>query len=392
MLTLKLAFRNIIGRGVMTWLNVFVLSLAFVAIIWLQGLMEGMYRQGLNNMIEVELGGGQFWQHNYDPFDPLKLDESHSPIPPALNQAIEKGEAVPILITIGAIFPEGRVQTALLKGILPQQKILNFPSSTLQTEDDEYIPALIGTRMAKSANLKPGDYVTVRWRDKYGAFDAADVKIVHIMNTTVPSIDNGQIWLPIDKLQHMTSMPGEATLITLNQNLASIPQANELWSYKSRDFLLKDFNDMIKAKKFGSSFFYILILLMALLAIFDTQVLSIFRRRKEMGTMMALGMTRSRVIQLFTLEGAMHGVLALLVGAVYGTPIMIFSCKKGLPLPEAMSDFGVAISNTLNSHITFGLLATSTILVMLTVVIVSFLPTRKIANLKPTDALRGKFK
>ena len=60
-----------------------------------------------------------------------------------------------------------------------------------------------------------------------------------------------------------------------------------------------------------------IMLLMAMLAVFDTQVLSIFRRQKEIGTYVALGMTRGQVVGLFTLEGAMHSVLAALVGAVY---------------------------------------------------------------------------
>ncbi len=46
---------------------------------------------------------------------------------------------------------------------------------------------------------------------------------------------------------------------------------------------------------------YVLLMGM-LLAIFDTQVLAAFRRRREMGTLMALGMLRSQIIGLFTLE------------------------------------------------------------------------------------------
>ena len=53
-----------------------------------------------------------------------------------------------------------------------------------------------------------------------------------------------------------------------------------------------------------------ILLMLAMLAVFDTQVLSIFRRQKEIGTYIALGMTRKQVVTLFTLEGAMHAVLA----------------------------------------------------------------------------------
>ena len=58
MLTIKLAIRNIVGAGLRTWLNVFVLSFAFVAIIWIQGLINGQAKQIMTLMIDTELGGG----------------------------------------------------------------------------------------------------------------------------------------------------------------------------------------------------------------------------------------------------------------------------------------------------------------------------------------------
>ncbi len=35
-------------------------------------------------------------------------------------------------------------------------------------------------------------------------------------------------------------------------------------------------------------------------------------------------MTRSKIIQLFTLEGAMHAVLAAVVAAIYGFPLLMY--------------------------------------------------------------------
>jgi putative ABC transport system permease protein len=83
MLLFKLALRNIIRAGLRTWLNVIVLSFSFVIIIWLQGLYKGMDEQISRNMIEEELGGGVYWQENYDPFDILSLDDNFAQIPTA---------------------------------------------------------------------------------------------------------------------------------------------------------------------------------------------------------------------------------------------------------------------------------------------------------------------
>ncbi len=390
MLIIKLAFRNITGAGLRTWLNVFVLSLAFVLIIWRQGLIQGMSRQVMNDTIESEFGGGQFRHQAYDPYDPLTVEDSHAPLSTRLNDIISRGQATPILITSGAIFPEGRVQSALLKGIDPGQQIISIPAGDLENENPHAIPALIGSRMAKQTNLKMGDYVTVRWRDVNGTFDAADVRIVKIMSTSNPLIDNNQIWVPLEKLREMLQAPGEATLVVLRKNIESVPPGNATWVHRDLDYLLKDIRDMIKAKSVGSSIFYVLLLSMALLAIFDTQVLAIFRRRKEMGTLMALGMARSKVIGLFTLEGALHGVMALFVGAVYGIPLLTFTAVKGIPVPDVTDDFGIAMSSTLYPSYGLKLVIATTLLVLITVTFVSFLPTRKISKLKPTDALRGK--
>ncbi len=391
MLIPKLAYRNIVGAGIRTWLNVIVLSIAFVTIIWVQGLIEGMGKFAMDDMIDKELGGGQFWHRVYDPYDPLTVEDAHGQPPPQLTELVSRKLAQPILITSGAIYPDGREQNLLIKGIDPKQEIMNLPTSILETRDPDTIPALIGTRMAKQTGLKKGDFVTMRWRDVHGTFDATDIRIAEIMNVTVPSVDNGQVWIPIEDLRKMLqSAPDEATLFVLAKNIETIPQASGDWIYRDLDYLLSDILELIKTKSASTTILYALLLGMALLAIFDTQVLAIFRRRKEMGTLMALGMTRSKIISLFTLEGAMHALLALLVGAVYGVPLLYLTAKKGIPLPEAMSDFGIAISNTLYPSYGAGLLVGTTLLILITVTIVSMIPTRKIVKLKPTDALRGK--
>ena len=243
--------------------------------------------------------------------------------------------------------------------------------------------------MAKSAGLTIGDYVTVRWRDANGTFDADEVKIVQVMKTDVSEIDNGQLWIPLEKMREMTAMPDEATLIVLEKG-SLFSETVDNWQHKDLEFLMQDIRSLYLTKSIGASIFYILLLFLAMLAIFDTQILSIFRRRKEMGTLMALGMTRSKIIQLFTLEGAMHAVLAAGVAAVYGIPLLMYAASTGWGMPEAIDDFGMAIGNRIFPTFSIGLIIGTTVLVFVITTIVSYLPTRQIAKLNPVDALKGK--
>jgi putative ABC transport system permease protein len=384
----KLALRNLLGAGLRTWLNVVVLSFSFVVIIWTQGLYEGMNDQAERASVDAALGGGQYWQEKYDPLDVLSLEDAHAVVPDELQSMIADDRATAILVVQGTLYPKGRIQPVVIKGIDPDQKLLSVPSRFLKSDDDRF-PALIGSRMAKSTGLTVGDTVTLRWRDANGTFDARDVEIVQVMKTVVQSIDQGQVWIPLDKLRALAGMEDEASLIVVAQGTRERPEVSG-WVFRDLDFLLSDVKQLVRMKSAGATILYVVLILLAMLAIFDTQVLSIFRRKKEMGTLMALGFTRGRVIRLFTLEGALHGVLAAVVAALYGIPFLTWYARHGWALPEGMDSYGFAIGEKLFPVYSAGLVIATTLLVLVITTIVSFLPTRKIAKLKPTEALRGR--
>lgn len=388
MTTIKLAFRNLIGAGMKTWLRVAVLSVAFVVIIGLQGVYQGMGLQATQAMLATDIGGGQYWHERYDPQDPLDLPDAHGTIPSELVPLVDNGKATPILAIQGSVYSGGGFRPVLLKGIDPGQGVLSLPTGVL-TGTSEEVPALIGTRMARDAGLKQGDVAIVRWRDARGTFDAEEVRIVQIMTTTVQTVDSGQLWLPLDRLQRMARMEGEATWIVL---ASDIPQPGRIagWDFKDTDFLLSDLTEMVRMKQLGGSVAYMMLLFLAMLAIFDTQVLSIFHRRKEIGTLMALGLTRGSVIRMFTMEGAFNAVLAAFVGAVYGIPLLAYAVSIGVPMPASMDAAGFAIGERLYPAYSAVLVAGTTALVLMITTIVSYLPTRRLVRLKPTDALRGK--
>ena len=218
---LKLALKNLLGAGLRTWLNVFVLSLSFVLIIFTQGLLEGMNKQAEEAMIAAEVGGGHYQHPAYDPYDPLSLADAHGPVPAPLAALAASGKAAPVLVIQGTIYPGGRLFTVRVKGIDPGQTVVNIPTSFLGAAPaGDEIPVLIGDRMAKTTGLKKGDTFTLQWRDARGTFDARDAAVVEVMKTSVQTIDSGQVWVPLARLREMTGLAGEATFAVLAQGAA----------------------------------------------------------------------------------------------------------------------------------------------------------------------------
>ena len=387
-LLFRLAAKNLIGAGMRTWLNVIVLSFSFIIIIWHKGLLDGWDRQAKTETINWETGGGQYWRTGYDPYDPFTLTEAHAIIPLPFDSLLAKGDIATELITQGTIYPEGRIKSILIKGINSEQKVLKIPSSLFIKSNDE-MPALIGRKLATDNGIKEGDLITLRWRDKHGTFDAGDVKVIGIFDTNVPSVDVGQIWVPLDRLQKMMDMPGEATIIVCKDANSAVIQTDG-WEFKSSKILLKSITDLIKMKSVSGIVLYLILLSLAMLAMFDTQVLSIFRRQKEIGTYIALGMTRGQVVGLFTIEGSLNSALAGILASIYGIPMLAWQASRGMSIPGGSSSFGLAMADKIYPVYSIALVVTTIILIMITTTIVSYLPSRKIAKMKPTEALRGK--
>jgi len=385
MIAIKLAFKNLLGAGLRTWLNVSVLSFAFVLIIFYNGMIEGWNRQGRNDTQDWETGQGQFWHPEYDRYDFFTIRDSHARLSDEINTQINEDKLTPVLITQATIYPQGRNQGVVLRGIDPQQKILKLPTSDLDNIQNEY-SVIIGKRMAESVKLTAGDKVLIRWRDKNGTFDAREIQIASIFSCDVPPVDNGQMYISLNVLQEMLNLENEATLIVAGKNYTGGDIKN--WEFKDLTFLLADFDKLIQAKKGGAMIMEGFMLIIALLAIFDTQVLSIFRRQKEIGTYIALGLTRSQVVGLFTVEGGAHSILAALLGAVYGIPLFLYLDSIGITF--GTPDMGITIAETIYPYYSLGLIITAIVLVVLSATIVSYFPARKISKMKPTDALRGK--
>tara|TARA_B100001142_G_C14325611_1_gene652123 strand:+ start:854 stop:2056 length:1203 start_codon:yes stop_codon:yes gene_type:complete len=394
----KIAIKNLIGARLRTFLNVFVTSISFFVILFISGMYDGMRQYAKQTTIDTEIAGGSYWHPNYDPLDPMSFEESHSPIPDNVKNLIDSKEAFPILVSQASIYPNGRMMPVIMKGIPPKQSIINMegnntdkvnPTKMLANQDEIEIPVLIGSGMAEKAQLKEGDTFTIRWLDSEKTYDAMEGTVIHIMNTENFKLDIGTIWIPIKTAQSMLEIEDEATYVTYNKNIEQLKNSGD-WLHRDVNYLISDIEAAIEADKPGNQILFMILLSLTAMGIFNAQVLSIFRRGREIGTLMALGMTRSRVVGLFTLEGALNSFLATAMTVIVFGPILWYFGEKGIPLPMNYSEMGLMIAKRLIPVYSVGLILTTTILIAIIVLLVSYLPSRKISKMKPTDALRGK--
>jgi len=387
----KIAIKNLLGAKLRTWLNVFVTALSFFMIILFSAMYDGMREHAKQVTIDTEIAGGAYWHPEYDPMDPMTFEDAHSIIPRDIKLLVDQKKAVPVLVSQASIYPNGRIMPVIMKGISSEQNIVNMPTDALSGHEEIAIPVLIGKGMASDTKLEVGDAFTIRWLDADRTYDADEGTVVHIMDTENFKLDMGHIWIPLKKVQTMLAMEEEATYVTYAEGL-SIVENRDDWIPRDVKYLIRDMEALIKADEPNAAIMYIILLCFAAMGIFNAQVLSIFRRGREIGTLMALGMTRTRVVGLFTLEGGLNAFLAAIMTVILFGPLLWYFGNNGIWLGVDYSDgaMGIIVEKYLIPVYSVGLVVTTTIVVSIIVLIVSYMPSRRIARMKPTDALRGK--
>ena len=385
----KIAIKNLLGARLRTFLNVLVTAFSFFLILFMSAMYDGMLEHAKQVTMDTEIAGGAYWHPEYDPLDPMVFEDAHSVLPEEVQSLVDQNKAFPVLVSQASIYPGGRIMPAIMKGIPPEQNIVNMPTEVLAGRDDIAIPVLIGKGMANDTKLNIGDSFTIRWLDVNRTYDADEGTVVHIMDTENFKLDMGHIWIPLEKAQTMLAMEEEATYVTYEKGLPPV-QDKGGWISRDINYLVQDMEAIIEADKPGAQIMYMILLALAAMGIFNAQVLSIFRRGKEIGTLMALGMSRQRVVGLFTLEGGLNAMLAAMATLIFFGPVLWYFGVYGIPLPIDYTEMGMIVAKRLIPVYTMGLVVSTTILVSIIVLVVSYIPSRRIARMKPTDALRGK--
>jgi putative ABC transport system permease protein len=261
--------------------------------------------------------------------------------------------------------------------------------------------AALGTALASSLGVKPGDRLTLLSTTMRRSSNALTFQVVGLVEMPVASMNGSYILVPLDRAEALARTDGAVTEVLVKAaSEARIPAlrtsvervlADGGWkdlrarTWTEASFILAFF-------QMAEGLYFVIGLVFFLLAstvLVNTTMMVVFERTREIGTVGALGMKGGEIVRMFFLESLALAVIGAAAGVLLGLAIAIPLQLVGVNMSSATQGLSFEISGVVFARPR----ALTTVLIFLYAVSISclaaLLPARRAARIQPVEALRA---
>ena len=151
------------------------------------------------------------------------------------------------------------------------------------------------------------------------------------------SIEFAKSFADTDKINDIAVKRENLSISKIEKEMAEINKSSKDKNLTAVSWY-KETEDLMELIKFRGKIFSVItfvILLMAAAGITNTMLMAMLERKKEIGIMMANGMSSGKIAALFTVEGAFIGVLGSSIAFIAGFLVVTHFAKVGISIPMA---------------------------------------------------------
>jgi len=436
-----LAARNVGRNRRRSLITGAAITIAVIMVMLLKGFVAGAASLMVADVVEGRSGALQIHKKGYvDSIEsvPTRLNIPYTPELIAKIQAVPNVKGVTGRIVFNGLVSNGTTQTMFVgRGIDLEREQQACPRAKstvraggrpLATGDGAH--ALIGYELAESfgwavpAPLPPleqltavapqlrGQLVTAGVADWWakasqarrtvsvqssspaGRSNAVDLSVKGYSVSSFPFENKRVLTVPLATAQALIDLDGRVTeyavavedLAKLEETRAALEAALgpefEVHTWQQLNTFVRD---VIARQNIVFSAISMVLFIIALTVIANTMLMSVFERVREIGTLLAVGVRRRQVLQLFIIEAAVIGAIGGVIGAAVGRAALFVIASIGIPIEMP----GTSGSALLQPAVTPPFVVGAVVAAMLGALAASALPARRASRLNPVDALRN---
>jgi putative ABC transport system permease protein len=401
---MTLAFKNVFRNRRRTIITGLVLVFGAAALILAGGFISYTFNGLRESTIRGQLGHIQIYHKDYF------TAEEEKPLQFGLVNGQELKKVIltqphvrftMARIEFSGLISNGEKSSVFLgRGVEPEKEsklsgfALNMDTGKFlrESDTDGADPEVIVARgLAKTLNAKIGDYLTLMSTTSKGALNAVDVRVAGTYSTGIPEYDARALMVTLETAQTLLVTNKVSKLVVVldetekTREVASalgtlLPQTvSRRW-----DELATFYKAVVQLYTAIFIFLGAIIVVIVILSSSNTMMMSIFERTTEIGTQLAVGTSRGRLLVNFLYEGFIVGILGSGLGVLLALALSLVINYSGvsMPPPPGMTN-GYPLFVDVVPEIYGGVF----LLIMGTTVLSTIFPAFKASGMKIVDAL-----
>ncbi len=406
MMLLKIAWRNIWRSKLRSAVVILAIASGLLGGLFSSAWMNGMAMQRVENTFSLETSHIQLHHPKFsDNFDIKKTIFSTDEKLEALSK-LEGVEAVTSRLKVLAMAATANKNMGVtIVGINPKsekevfalyKKIDSASGNFFNSKSRN--PIVISKALAKELKVKLKSKIVLTFQDYNSEITGAAFKVIGIFKTDNSTWDKMHVFVEKTDLQQILELP-DGQSHEIDMLLDDYKQASAIsvqLQKKYPDVLSEDWAEIQPYISFLTDYMDIMmgvfmgIILAALgFGIVNTMLMVILERTKELGMLMAIGMTKKKVFSMIMLET----ILLALVGAFLGEILSVFLIRYFGESGIDISSMAEGLESVGYSAVTYPALESYryiqiTIMVLITGILASIYPSVKALKLNPSEAIR----
>lgn len=418
-LAFRIAYRSFLRHGRRSVIAGSAVALSLAMMIFFQGIGDDSHAR----MIEmgVRMGSGHVIVENRD----YEIEQSASAVVGDLDLLLKKARAIsrvsfvaPRITTSGLITHGGKSSSVLLNGgdpsIEPEASDIasakNRKSGAyvrprserefLLTPGDIYL----GDSLAKKLDARLDDRVVVTIAPPGGGDPRAAAFVVRgTFHTGVREVDSSVVQVDLDDARSLLQVGAVATQVALilqdqdevakvTSELSSALASRSEVVIRPWQDVLKELHDAVVLDAASGNMLMGVIFIIVTLGIFNTILMSVTERTRELGVQKALGTSAVRIFSYVLLEAGILAVVAALVGLGLGLSVHLVIAHYGINIESLLGEdyeiSGIAFSGYIYSRLTLGGVVTWTMTTISLVLLSAIYPAYRASRMIPVEAMR----
>lgn len=400
-----LAWRNVLRNRRRSAITVSSIAIGLAAMTFLWGFIDGINRQMVENSTRYFAGDAQVHLSGYhdDPTLDLTMAEAAGVLRSV--RAHPEVEAASLRLEGKALVSRGdKSRGVMIAGVSPRDEasvtVLFGAIAEGQPLAEGASGVLIGEKLAEALNARAGDEIVFVGQAYDGSVASARYPVRGVFRTQIDELDGFYAVMPLETAREFYAAPDGATAVVLKVRDARRLDAVRagLAGTLGERFEVLGWPRLLPmvavSQRFHEVVSYVVLLVFFVVvaaAVANPVLMAVLERTREFGIMLAVGMSRSRLLALVLVESMLLGFAGLVLGNLLGIGLTGYFVVNGINL--GAFEAGLRTMPGLSDVVYPVLLPARTLMLSALVFgvacLMSVYPAAKAAGLEPVEALRG---